>query len=424
MTILNNNYREFKLDNGLVVALQETPTSTVSGRLRVWNGALNEEQGEEGLAHFLEHTLMTGGSQKYTPEQADDIRGIFGAFNALTHLDKTVFPIDMLSEDTPLFLEYISDIVFNPRFDETRIEEERQRILRETADKKSGPSFESNKKYLEAFFGKDSPHIYFGLGDENVVKSASREDLRKIHSRGYHPNNMDLVLVGNLPENIEEIIKQTFGEFSSKGGNRIELPRNPKLKGNRLIHFEAPELLNHENLEQSTAYLNMGFVGPTETDEDSYGVRMLVHILGGDSNSRLFKNVSQRKGLVYGIGAQYNGMNNQGMIAIEGNIPSLRIKESIDSIFEEMGILQTELVSEEVLTRLKKILKYGFANTFDSNIGHVGAIELRMDIGINPEDYFERMEAITPKDIKNSALKYFPTKNGNYVMLLRDPLKE
>ena len=107
MATINGNYREFRLDNGLFVALQETPTQTVSGRLRVWHGALNEHPGEEGLAHFLEHTLMTGGSQKYDPEKADQIRGTFGSFNAYTGLERTFFPVDMLAEDSQLFLEYV-----------------------------------------------------------------------------------------------------------------------------------------------------------------------------------------------------------------------------------------------------------------------------------------------------------------------------
>ncbi|RMD57719.1 insulinase family protein, partial [Candidatus Woesearchaeota archaeon] len=130
MTAINENYKEFRLDNGLFVALQKTPTQTVSGKLRVWHGALNEKRGEEGLAHFLEHILVTGGSRKYNPESSEEIRGKLGSFNAATSLNETFFPVDMLATDSKLFLEYISDTVFNPRFENSKIEEERQRVLR------------------------------------------------------------------------------------------------------------------------------------------------------------------------------------------------------------------------------------------------------------------------------------------------------
>ncbi|MHA1888992.1 MAG: M16 family metallopeptidase [Promethearchaeota archaeon] len=426
MATINGNYREFRLDNGLFVALQETPTLTVSGRLRVWHGALNEEKREAGIAHFLEHTLMTGGSQKYDPERADEIRGTFGSFNAFTGLERTFFPVDMLAEDSQLFLEYVSDAAFNPRFEASRVEEERQRVLRETADAKSNPGFKDSQAYGEAFFGKNSPHTYFILGNEAVVGSASVNTLKGFHERGYHPNNMDLILVGALPKNIEDIVQQNFGQFQSGNGKKVEFPRNPQLYGATVLHTSAPELYNHENPEQSSAQLSISLVAPTETDEDSYAISMLVNILGGDANSRLFQSVSQRKGLAYGVGAQYDGSNNKGVIYIGGSVHSVRADEAIDAIFEEMAKLRTDLVSQESLERLKRNSRYNIAKTLETNAGYVHAIELRMDKGLTPEYHLERMDAVTPEKIREVAVKYLPQNrvDGKYVLSLRDPLKK
>ncbi len=423
---INGNYREFRLDNGLFVALQETPTQTVSGRLRVWHGALNEKQGEKGIAHFLEHTLMTGGSQKYVPERADEIRGTFGSFNAFTGLARTVFPVDMLAEDSQLFLEYVSDAAFNPRFEASRVEEERQRVLRETADAKSNPEFKDNRACGEAFFGKNSPHAYFILGNEAVVSSASVDTLKGFHEMGYHPNNMDLILVGALPKNIKDLVQENFGHFPSGNGKKVEFPRNPQLYGATILHTHASELYNSENPEQSSAQLSISLVAPTETDEDSYAVDMLVNILGGDANSRLFQTVSQRKGLAYGVGAQYHGMNNAGGIYIDGSVHSVRANEAIDAIFEEMAKLRADLVSQESLERLKRNSRYNIAKTFETNAGHVNAIELKIDKGLTPEYHLERMEAVTPEKIRDAAVRYLPQNRagGKYVLGLRDPLKK
>lgn len=426
MATINDNYREFKLSNGLHVALQETPTQTVSGRLKVWNGALNEKPGEEGLAHFLEHTLVTGGSQKYEPEEADKIRGVFGAFNASTGLNQTTFPVDMLAEDTALFIEYISDAIFNPRFAPARVEEERNRVLREIADAKSNFYFKIHQIYNEAFFGKNSPHTYSILGNESVIATATQEKIRDFHGRGYYPNNISLILVGALPQNIEELIEQHFGGFEPKNTNRIEFPRNPPLCGATFMHIKAPGLLNLENPEQSSAELSMSLAAPTETDEDSSAVDMLIDILGGGASSMLFTNVSQRKGLAYGIGAGYNGNNNTGRIFIQGNVPSRRKNEVMDAIFEEMDNLRTKLVPQYILERLKRISKYRIAKTFETNCGHVNAIELRIEKGITPESHLEKMDRVTPEKIRDAARKYFPDDkiNGNYLLLLKDPLKE
>ena len=426
MAKINSNYKEYKLDNGLFVVLQKTPTQTVAGRLRVKHGALNEKPGEEGLAHFLEHALMTGGSQKYNPNKAKEISGTFGYSNAFTTLEKTCFPVDMFTEDTQLFLEYISDSIFNPRFDKSKVEQERQRVLSETADEKSKPEFKDKLAYMEAFFGKSSPHAYEVLGKEKVVRSASTKDISDFHKRGYHPNNMDLILVGALPKNIETLIEENFSRYPSGDVEKFEFPRNPELNGPTVLHSYAPERINKENPEQSSTTLSLIMFGPTKTEEDSYATTMLTSILGGDSTSRLFTSVSQIKGLAYGINAGYSGNNNKGLISIEGNIKSIKVDEAIDTIFEEMSKLQTNLVPKESLDRIKKNVRYNIARTFETNTGQVDAIETIMDTGLTPEYHLKKMGEVTPEKIREAAIKYFPQsrKEGPYVLSLRDPLKK
>jgi predicted Zn-dependent peptidase len=425
MATINGNYREFRLDNGLFVALQETPTQTVAGRLRVWHGALNEKPGEDGLAHFLEHCLMTGGSEKYSPLMAKEIGNTLGTFNAFTGLERTFFPVEMLTEHTPLFLDYISDAVFNPKFDPVCVEREKQRVLRETADEKSNPTFLDRKAYGIAFFGEDSPHIYPILGNESVVGSMSVCSLRNFHERGYSPNNMDLIMVGALPKDIEGLIRQNFAHFKSGCGKRAEFPRNPPLYGAKILHMSASDLLNHEHPEQSSAQLSISMFAPVETDSDAYAVAMMVRILGGDSNSELFSNISQTKGLAYGISALYDRAYNKGGIYIYGDVHAERAEEAIDAAFEEMAKMRTTLVSQARLEMIKKRSIYIIAKTFETNSGHVNAIETKIDEGMTPEDMLKKLDAVTPQDIMDAAIKYLPQNraDGKYVLFLRDPLK-
>ena len=422
MTNINENYREFKLDNGLLVALQETPTKTVSGRLRVWHGALNEDKGEDGIAHLLEHNLAMGESQKYDLKKSSQIRNSFGAFNAFTGQDRTFFPVDMLAEDSELFLDYISNLTFNPKFGAKTLEEERQRVLRETADTKSKPEFKDSRTYKEAFFGKNSPHTRVVLGNESVISSATIEDLKKFHERGYNPNNMDLILAGALPKNIEELVQKKFGSFQPGEGKRFEFPRNPKLQGSTILHTSAPELYNEDHPDQSSAQLTIGLFAPNRTDDDSYAATMLVELIGGE----LFEEVSQRKGLAYGIKAEHDCSDNQGGIYIQGSVHSLRANEAVDAIFEEMSKIRGSLVSQENLDGIKRNSKYQIAKAFETNAGHIQLIQSKIDRGFNLEDHFRKMDAVTPEKIRETAREYFPENhvNGKYVLSLRDPLKK
>ena len=261
MGIINGNYRNYELNNGLVVALQNTPTQTVAGKLRVNFGSSHESEGEEGLAHFLEHCLVTGGSQKYDPLTADDIRGSFGDFNAFTTLGRTFFVGQMLTEDLETWLDYTSDHTLKPRFDEERVNGERERVLREISDTKSNLTYLANQEF-DAVFYRGHPKGRFNLGKEEVIKNANLKKISSFHSRGYHPNNMDLIIVGGLPKNIEEVVEKYFGNMPRGENTRKNFPEIKPLQGKTIIHRSATERYNADNPEESSAQILLASICP------------------------------------------------------------------------------------------------------------------------------------------------------------------
>lgn len=422
----NDYYREFRLNNGLLVALKETPTQTVAGKLRIHHSALNEMPGEEGLAHFLEHNLMSGGSKKLSPEECDNIRNFFGMFNAYTSRNQMYFPVDMLKDDTPLFFEFVSEITMNPRFDQSRFNQEKQRVLREISDKKSKPDFKDNNEYRDAIFGKNSPHNYFVLGEESVIESSSVQSIKKFHQRGFNPSNMDLILVGALPNNIETLVEQNFGSLPAGNVTKIELPKNNLIDGPHVLYNSAPDLLNKDNPNNSSAVVSMAMYAPNGLDPETFAVELLTKVLGGDTNSKLFKSVSQQKGLAYSIKSGYDYTKNHGLILVLGKIHAPRFEDGIDAIFEEMNKLKSDLVSEEHLNSLKRDAHYRIAKHFEQNNGRLTMIEYLLDGTFSPEQYLDGISKVTPEMIRDVARKYFPSSrvDGNYVLSIRDPLKK
>ncbi|MBI3036997.1 insulinase family protein [Candidatus Woesearchaeota archaeon] len=420
----NGGYREFKLDNGLIVALQETPTQTIYGGLRVNHGALHEHPGEEGFAHFLEHALITGGTERYTPDEISELRGRFGQNNAFTFLNMTTFPSDLLATDVEDYLAMLPEIVFRPRFEPGKVDEERQRVLREIGDEKSSKAFQVERQYSLALLG-EGPHNYYVKGKEESIQTATPETLRAFHSRGYHPNNSSLILVGGIPKNIDAIVQQHFGKIPTGGGSRYVFPQAPPLEQLAAFHIPASELMNEEKPEESSAELRIGIRGPPLTHEDSYVVAMLAWILGGGGGSRLFKRVSQQEGLAYSIQCSYGGTEYGGVLEIRGRILARGSQNAVDGIFEEIQRLRTEQIDQEEFNKLKRVSMYWIAKAEETNEGHAVAIQKKLDYGITPEMHLARANAVTPRNIQEAAHKYLPAdKNGKFVFLLRDPFKK
>jgi len=413
-------YREFTLDNGLHVVLLSTATETISGNLRVYHGALHEREGEEGIAHLLEHGLMTGGTEKYDPEATHDIEQSFGQYNAFTGLDKTVFPVDILKEDLQLYLDLVSDLAFNPRLDATSVEQEKGRALREMADAKSAPNFRDSQEFKRVLFN-DGPHAYFVPGKESVIQQASVDDLRVFHARGYHANNMDLVLVGGLPDNVEALVKKYFEERPMGDGRKFEFPAVGPLESQTILHTAAPELFNHDQPEESSAKLHLAFIVPPGTHEDVYALTVLTHIFANEGLSEV---ISKQMGLAYGIEGTYNGTNNAGFVHIQGGILARGMDRAVAAIFDEMEKVKSSSVSDENLQRVVRGVIYGVAKSSESNGGHIGEIENMIDYGQTNKVLMDGISAVTPGKIWEVANNYFPTRDGNYVLMIRDPLKK
>ncbi len=423
MGIINSRYKEYKLDNGLVVALQNTPTQTVAAKLRVNYGSSHEREGEEGLAHYLEHCLVTGGSEKYDPVTADEIRGSFGYSNASTNIGRTCFIGQMLTEDLEPWIDYISDHVLRPRFDHERINGERERVLREISDAKSDPMHLANAEFNNIFY-RGHPKGRFNLGKEDVVKNASQNVLRSFHGAGYHPNNMDLILVGGLPNNVEELVRDYFGKTPRGENTRKEFPEFRPLGEKTILRRPAPERLNADNPEESSAQIFLRYLGPVSGHKDEYAVITMNRILGKDTNSLLFQNVGLKKGLAYSIETTRNGDYNCGELGINAAVSAHRIDEAIDAIFEEIHRIKTQRSSDRSVERMKRMAKYAIAETFETNDGHVSAIESKLDEGLTPELVIEGFDRVSPEMVMEAANRYLPNReNGDYVLYIRDPLK-
>ncbi len=422
----NWNYREFTLDNGLAVALQRTPTQTIYIQLRFHHGGVHEKEGEDGIAHFLEHNLINGGSEKYSPEEIKKIRSKFPISNAFTSPSHTHYVGGILPESLDSFLDFSSQIAFSPRLDKKVINIERQRVLREISDAKSLPEFLDRKAFIQALYRNDF-HTYFVLGKEEIVSNVDQGPLRKFHSRGYSPNNADLILAGKLPKNTEELITKYFYEKPNGQGAKFNFPSVKPLEKKVTIHSSALDLINKDRPNESNLEINIGIIVPPLGQEETYAAVLLNSILGRGSHSRLFKEISEKRGLAYFIGSNYHGKNNAGTIVIYGNIHSTRQDEAIEAIFNEMRRLSTESVTEAELFGFKNRLRYNIAINSEMNESIVDEVlEFKIDYSITREEYLANIAKVTSHDIQEIARKYLPKSKDdeNYVLLIRDPLKK
>ncbi|MDQ8179068.1 insulinase family protein [Pelagicoccus sp. SDUM812005] len=225
------------LDNGFRYALKPhyAKPGLVSMRLMVKVGALDEEEDELGLSHFIEHMAFEG-TRNFKPGELiaffQKLGMSYGVdVNAFTYHDKTVYHLELPQNDAELIeqgLRLYRDYADGILFEEERVENEREVILREKQARDTPSSRISEASFRFSFAGtelaKRNP-----IGLESVIKETSIEKLKAFYRKWYRPDLMTLVVVGDIdPARFESQIAETFADLETPRG------RAPKRKIGRL----------------------------------------------------------------------------------------------------------------------------------------------------------------------------------------------
>ncbi|TIT58626.1 MAG: insulinase family protein, partial [Mesorhizobium sp.] len=86
---------------------------------------------EHGMAHLLEHMAFKGTRRRSAFEIASEIEDVGGEINAATSVETTSYYARVLSDDVPLAVDILSDILQESEFDPQELEREQHVILQE-----------------------------------------------------------------------------------------------------------------------------------------------------------------------------------------------------------------------------------------------------------------------------------------------------
>jgi len=221
------------LPNGFRYAIlpHQEPPKRVSLRIVFQVGSLMEREGEEGIAHYLEHMAFKGTRRFPEGEMIAYLQGLGMAFgpdtNASTGMDHTTYMLelpdnspDRIREGLELMRDYGDGILFEPG----EIDRERGVILAEkqTTDSVGYRTLKAWMRFMmpETLFPERLP-----IGLRESILSFQQDDFVDFYRRWYIPSRTLLIVVGDLdPEEWEETIAAVFSDMDA-----VEPPPEPAL---------------------------------------------------------------------------------------------------------------------------------------------------------------------------------------------------
>ncbi len=225
------------LPNGMKYYIKSNPKpeQRVELRLALNAGSMQEEDDQQGLAHFVEHMCFNGTKnfEKNALVNFLELTGVrFGAdLNAYTSFDETVYMLQLPTDKEGLVdkgLTVMQDWAGAVTFANEEIDKERGVILSEWRTR-LGADERMRQTYWPKIFHQSRYANRLPIGTTEVITKAPYERLTTFYKDWYRPNLMALIVVGDI--NVEEIEKKVIERFS-----QLKNPENPKEKKK----FEVP----------------------------------------------------------------------------------------------------------------------------------------------------------------------------------------
>ncbi|MBY5735639.1 insulinase family protein [Rhizobium leguminosarum] len=214
------------LANGMRVAIMRnvTPPGQAAIRFRIGAGSLDENDDQQGLAHFLEHMAFKGSTHV---AEGDMIRILqrkglaFGPdINASTSYDETVYKFDLPKVDADTVstaLMLMREMASELTLDAGAFDRERGVILSEERLSDT-PQYRAELGIMNSLLAGRRATMRDPIGKTNIISNAPVELVRDYYRANYRPERATLMVVGDIdPAAMETEIRQRFGDWKAVG---------------------------------------------------------------------------------------------------------------------------------------------------------------------------------------------------------------
>ncbi|MFK7936531.1 MAG: M16 family metallopeptidase [Saprospiraceae bacterium] len=220
-----------QLENGIKYYIRKNskPENRAELRLAVNAGAMQEDEDQRGLAHFVEHMAFNGTKKFEKNELVDYLESVgmrFGPdLNAYTSFDETVYMLQARTDSADMLnkgIMILNDWANGLTFDSEEIDKERGVVESERRSSLS-PDQRIMYEYLPIVY-KDSRYPErLPIGTSEVINNADYETVKRFYRDWYRSDLMSVIAVGDFNvDSVEMLIKNQF--------STIEKTANPRKK--------------------------------------------------------------------------------------------------------------------------------------------------------------------------------------------------
>jgi len=310
---------------GMPLLVEEMPgvrTAALSWLLPCGNASDPEGEAGDGWSSLLAELAQrgAGGLDSRGYSDALDRAGVQRAVTpAAVHMVVSATLIGArIGEALPL----LADLVVRPRLPEDALDAVRSLAIQSLESLQDDPqhrvSLRLRERHLPAPFNRS------GYGNRSAFERAEIGLLRADWMRRIRPQGAILSIAGAV--RADDLVAQLDRLLEGWHGSVPDVAATGPAAGGTL----------HEQDDSNQTHIALGLWAPSEREPDSLLCRLATNILGGETSSRLFAEVREKRGLCYAVNAGYAGGRDRGMVALYAGSTPERAQETLDTMLGEL----------------------------------------------------------------------------------------
>ena len=400
----------YTLDNGLqvvVVVNRRAPIVHHSVWYRV--GAADEQAGESGLAHFLEHLMFKGTENLAPGEFSEIIAANGGRENAFTSWDYTGYFQTVAADRLEIMMKNEADRMANLQLSDEVVLPEREVVREERRSRIDNEPASQLSELSRAVQFLNHPYRIPIIGWDHEIERLSTEAAVAFYDKWYAPNNAVLIVAGDVePEQVRALAERYYGAIPAKDVPERRRVVEPPQNAPREVRLESPRV---RQPQISISYLAPSYRQAARNGggNEAYALQVLSEIIGGGATARLYSRLVVEQGIAGSAGAGYNPTNYDysTFTFYVAPRPGGEVAPLEAALRREIADLLDNGVGEEEVAAAKKRLVAGAVFARDSLSTAPRVIGAALTTGGSLEQveaWPERIAAVTAEEV-NSALK-------------------